>query len=76
MEEDVISNFIDKKKSLATEYIAIIEELMGDHDSYGYAESTLMSIYDYILENDNITQGQIEAIEHIKEKPSKKRYGW
>ncbi len=75
--EDVVGDFIQGKENRADEYIEIIGEMMGRYDDYGYAQQTLLGILDYIEENNNITDRQVEAVENIRNKPSRKdRYGW
>lgn len=66
-----IEQFLNKKSDRAEEYREIIEEMLGRYDAYGYAQETLISFLDYIDENKDITDAQIQAVENIKEKPSK-----
>ena len=69
--DDLLQKFINKGKRRADEYSQIIEGMMGDYSAYHYAEGTLLGILDYIEDNDAITDAQVEAIENIKQKPSK-----
>lgn len=62
---DVLLKFLDRKDQNACEYREKIEEMLGDRDSYGYAEDTLLSILDYINEKDEITDGQMRAVDNI-----------
>ena len=71
---NVLDSFINKNSERANEYREIIEEMMGQ-GRYSYAEQTLLGILDFIEEEDNITDAQVQAIENIREKPSE-RYGW
>lgn len=71
---DVLEQFLDKKAVRAKQYRKIIESMLGEWDRYGYAETTLIAILDFVEENNHITDAQIQAIENIKRKPSK-RYG-
>ena len=71
---DVLEQFLDKKAVRAKQYRKIIESMLGRWESYGYAETTLIAILDFVQENNHITDAQIQAIENIKRKPSK-RYG-
>jgi len=73
--EDILDNFIKKNSKRAMEWSNIIEEMLSDDDSYGYARSTLIGILDFIDANENITDGQIQAVENIKDEPSYRRYG-
>jgi hypothetical protein len=70
MNENPLEQFINKNSNRAEEYHEIIEEMMGNHYAYGYAESTLLGILDYIDENDTITDSQVQAVNNIKEKPN------
>ena len=67
---DAIEQFLNKTKSRADEYHNIIERMMGD-GTYSYAEGTLLGILDYVEENHTITDKQVEAIENIRQKPSR-----
>lgn len=64
--ESVVDRFLSKKETRAAEYRELIEEMMGDYSRYGWAESTLLGIYDFINETGCITEKQIEAIENIR----------
>lgn len=66
----VLDDFLNKNKDLATKWQDIVSGMLNDVKSYGYAEDTLMGIYDYIQENDAVTQNQIDAIINIKSKPA------
>lgn len=68
---EVLEQFLNKNSKQAKEYKETIEKMLSRNDAYGYAESTLIGILDFIEENDNITESQIKAVENIKEKPSK-----
>lgn len=70
MSDNLLKQFINKNSERAEEYRNIIEEMMGDYDSYHYAEDTLLGILDYIEKNDTITDAQAQAIKNIREKPS------
>jgi len=72
---DALEQFINKNSKRAEIYREIIEEMMGDYDAYHYAESTLLGILDYIIDNDSITDAQIQVIENIKNNPSEFNYG-
>lgn len=67
---DALEQFINKNSKRAEEYREIIEDMMGEHSRYGYAEQTLLGILDYIDEENNITDKQVEAVENIRENPS------
>ena len=69
-EGNPVDVFIKKNQKLALKYLHIVEDMLGDNDSYGYAETTLAGIYDYIMFHKSITEKQIEAIGNIKDKPS------
>lgn len=73
--ENPLEKFLNKNSKRAQEYYAIIEDMLSDGLRYTYAESTLMGILEFIEEEDNITDAQIQAVENIKEKPNQK-YGW
>lgn len=68
---NALEQFLDNGQTRAEEYREIIEDMMSDWSAYGYAEATLISILDYIEENDFITDGQVRAVENIKQKPNK-----
>ena len=65
--QDVVSQFLSKKETKATDYIDIIEDMLGNYSTYGWAESTLVGIYDFIEKNGYITDKQIEAVENIRQ---------
>lgn len=69
---DALNEFLNKRATRADEYREIIEKMMGDWEAYHYAESTLLSILDYIDENNCITEGQVNAVENIKAEPSRR----
>ena len=47
-------------------YIDIIDDMLFDSD-YEFADDTLTGIRNWIEEHEHITEGQIEAIENIRE---------
>lgn len=61
-----LDKFLKKFDDRATKWTAIIEEMMGDYERFGWAEDTLIGIYDYVLENNSISDGQIAAVENIR----------
>ena len=65
--QDVVSQFLSKRETKATDYIDIIEDMLGNYSTYGWAESTLVGIYDFIEKNGYITDKQIEAVENIRQ---------
>ena len=67
-----LEQFINKNAKRAEEYLEILSSMIGDPAYYGYAESTLLSIYEYIEEHNQITDKQVEAIQNIRENPSGK----
>lgn len=67
---DVLEQFLHKKESRAKEYHDIIEDMMSQYSAYHYAESTLLSILEYIEKSGTITEGQMKAIDNIKNNPS------
>ena len=69
MNDNSLEQFINKNSSRAQKYYEILEEMLKS-GRYIYAEHTLADILEYIDENDTITDGQIEAIQNIREKPS------
>ena len=71
--EDVVGEFLSQRGKRATEYVDIIESMLGQHNAYSYAEPTLIGILDFIERENCITEAQIRAIENIKSKPSKGR---
>lgn len=72
--ESVLDKFINKNATRGAIYMEMIEEMMGQPQLYGYAESLLVGIYDYIDKNNTITDGQCRAIENVKAKPTR-QYG-
>jgi len=68
--EDALSKFINKKSDRAKKWKDIIDEMLSDNFSYRYAEDTLVGIYEYIEENNDVTNVQITAVENIRDKPS------
>lgn len=71
---DILSSFINKKSSLAKRWKEIIDEMVSD-GRYAYAEETLVGIYEYIEENNDVTDAQIQAVKNIKDKPNNS-YGY
>lgn len=66
----VLDEFVNKKESLAIEWVEIIEYMLNDQESYGYAEGTLVDILTYAQDKGTITAKQIKAVENIKNAPS------
>lgn len=71
---DALNAFIKKNDDRAQKYLNLVEEMMGDYDSYGWAESTLIGIYDWIMEHNSVTDKQIQAIENIQKGGQENRY--
>ena len=65
--QDAVSQFLSKIETKAADYIDIIEDMLGNYSTYGWAESTLVGIYDFIKKNGYITDKQIEAVENIRQ---------
>ena len=65
--QDVVSQFLSKGEIKAVEYIDIIEDMLGNYFTYGWAESTLVGIYEFIEKNGYITEKQIEVVENIRQ---------
>jgi len=65
--QDVVSQFLSKRETKAADYIDIIEDMFDNYSTYGWAESTLVGIYDFIEKNGYITDKQIEAVENIRQ---------
>lgn len=72
--EDAISQFLNKKAEGADEYALIIESMMNNPEAYGFAEATLVGIYDFIKENGYISDKQITTINNIKDSIYGRRY--
>lgn len=72
--DDPIKQFMAHNEARAQECKEEIEYMMGQHDFYGYAETTLLGILEFIEDNNYITKGQILAIENIKDNP-RRPYG-
>lgn len=68
---EALGKFISQKQSKCEKYYHMIEEMLGDYKSYHYAEKFLVSVMDTIYENKTISEGQIKAIENIKNNPAK-----
>ena len=66
----ILDDFLEKNSVRAEEWKSVLESMLNDYDAYGYAEDTLISIYEYIDEHDKISDKQIQAIENIRNKPS------
>lgn len=68
---DDLERFIAKNSERAEQYEIIISIMLNDDEGrYAYASDTLTDILEYIERNNNITDGQVRAVENIKEKPS------
>ena len=65
--QNVVSQFLSKGETKAAEYIDIIESMLGNYSAYGWAESTLVGIYEFIEKNGYITEKQIEVVENIRQ---------
>lgn len=69
--DDAIGNFLKKKQAPAEKWKGIIEEMLGDYKSYHYAERFLVQMLDEIYESKSLSEGQIKAIENIRNNPAK-----
>jgi len=64
---DVLNQFIQKNEKRAERYLEVIEDMMNDYQNrYDFAEETLVGIYDHIIENNSITDKQIQAVDNIR----------
>lgn len=68
---EALGNFLKKKQAPAIKWKAIIEEMLGDYKSYHYAERFLVEMLDVIYESKSLSEGQIKAIENIRNNPAK-----
>lgn len=68
---EALSNFLKKKQAPAEKWQRIIEEMLGDYKAYHYAERFLVQMLDEIYENKSLSEGQIKAIENIRNNPAK-----
>jgi len=68
---DALQEFLNKNSKRAEEYQEVIEGMMGDWERYGYAQSTLIGILEFIDEHNSITDNQVQAVENIRANPSK-----
>lgn len=66
----VLDDFLNKNKDIALKWQDVVSGMLNDVEAYGYAEETLIGIYEYIEENQSITQNQIDAITNIRQKPA------
>lgn len=69
-----LHNFAKKNEDRALKWLSTIEDMMGDYERFGWAEDTLIGIYDHVMSHNSITDKQIEAVENIREagyKPSR-----
>lgn len=62
----VVGAYLRKSEDNAAKYLEQIEEMLSDWETYNWAESTLISIYDFIEEHGYITTKQMEAIDNIR----------
>lgn len=62
-----LDKFLAKHDEQAVKYTKLIEEMLGDYERFNWAEDTLIGIYDHVLQNNSITEGQIRAVENIRE---------
>lgn len=69
-----LDKFLAKHDDRAIKWTKIIEEMMGDFETYGWAQDTLIGIYDYVLQNNTITDGQIQAVENIAASVNRRRW--
>ena len=67
---EVIDQFLKSKANKSKEYYKIIGDMM-DGGHYLYADDFLQDVYSQIEDTDNITPGQIQAVENIRSKPSR-----
>lgn len=68
---EALGNFLKKKEDVAYKWKCIIEEMLGDYKSYHYAEKFLVEMLDAIDEHKSLSEGQIKAIENIRNNPAK-----
>lgn len=64
--QDTIAAFLGKREDNAARYLEIIEEMLNDYEGYHWAESTLIDIYDFIEEHGYISEGQMTAVDNIR----------
>lgn len=69
--QSVLDQFLNQHARKAAIYAEFIEEMMSQPHLYGYAESTLVGIYDYINENNTISDKQATTIDNIRKAPSR-----
>jgi hypothetical protein len=64
--QDVVAQFLSKGENNASKYLDILAGLLSNQEGYGWAESTLLGIYDFIEKNGYITEKQMESVDNIK----------
>jgi|LSQX01.1.fsa_nt_gb hypothetical protein len=69
-----LHNFAKKHDERAAEWLQRIEDMLGDYETYGWAEDTLIGIYDHIMNTNSITDKQIQAVENIRDAKNNRRW--
>jgi len=64
---DIEKQVIELNKDKIEKYQSMVEEMMDD-GTMTWAGKFLVSIYDYMWYNHNITEGQIQSIKTIRRK--------
>ena len=64
--EDALDKFINKNSDKVEEYQSMIGRMMSDDRTFGFAQSTLAGIYDSIEATGTITDGQMRAVDNIR----------
>lgn len=71
-----LDKFLKKSDDRAVKWLGIIEDMMGDYEKFGWAEDTLIGIYDHVMNNNSISDKQIEAVQNIRTAGENPRRRW
>jgi hypothetical protein len=69
-----LDKFLGKHEDNAVKYLRIIEDLLADFETYGWAEDTLTGIWEYVDQNNSISEKQMQAVDNIREAGEKRRH--
>ena len=71
--ENVLDSFLNNKAEGAADYMDKISNMLGDTDRYGFAEDTLIGIYNHIDRFGEVSQKQKDAVDNIKQAGHERR---
>lgn len=71
---DELDKFLKKNDERQEKYLPIIERMLSNVHKYGWAEETLLSIWEGIDSGGGISEKQVEVVERIRDLSNRRRY--